>query len=150
MNRERSRAEGERWSWVLRRHDLDLCVVLDDGFDGVVEHAWNGYVHGLLLGHNVAGVAVLNVALKDARGMRRMWCVRCVGSVQIGVMPGGSVIGRGSTCCAGRRSCAVLSKANGRAEAGVGGVRLLGRRVGLEMLMLMEAVGQMSRMDACV
>lgn len=78
MHRECGRAESKRRSRVLRGNDFDLGVILNDSLDGIVEDAGDGHIHSLLLGHDVAGVSVLNVAFKDAGRARSVRCMRRV------------------------------------------------------------------------
>ncbi len=45
MSRKGGGTEGQRWSWILRGNHFDLGVILDNGFDSIVEHAGDGNVH---------------------------------------------------------------------------------------------------------
>lgn len=132
--------------------DFDLGMIFDDGFGSVVKHAGDGDVHGLLLGHNMAGVAMFNVPLKDAGAVGR------AGSVQVGVLPWHSMrcaqAGRRSASGADGRSGAVLSNTNRRAQAGSARVSLdwqsvrRGKEMVVVMLVVVEAVHQLGRMHA--
>ena len=122
MHRQGSRTEGERRSGVLGSDDFDLDVILNDGLDGVVKHTGDGDIHGFLLGHDVAGIAVLDIALKDAgrvRSVRCMRCVRRVGRLEVGRMPracarmASGEARRGRASDGKGRSSAVLPGANG-------------------------------------
>ncbi|KAI3478824.1 hypothetical protein L1887_59228 [Cichorium endivia] len=109
VDRECGGAESERGRGILGRHDLDLGVVLDDGLDGIVEDARDGNVGGFLRGHDVGGIAVLDVALENAGRARSVGgCARtdgqgdamrpgCAGAVRLG----GDVPAGGSGCRGG-------------------------------------------------
>ncbi len=66
VSRKRCRAQSERGRQVLRSDHLNLGIILDDGLDGVVQYTGDSHIHGFLFGHDVTGITVLDVTLKDA------------------------------------------------------------------------------------
>lgn len=129
----------------MRSDHFDLGVVLNDGLDCIIEYTWNSNIHCLLLGHDVAGIAVLDVTFKDAGGERCMGCMRSVGSMEFRVMLVPCARRRSASKSEGRGST-MLSSPNRRTEATAArnSVRRASELVLLVLLVLLvEAVYQM-------